>query len=85
MINWHESETDDDGFMAEAEGYEVSVAPADPAFNKDGWFWRVDATEVISEWPEVYNCGFSRTAELAKAAAEKSLARAIKVEAAKVR
>lgn len=40
-------------------------------------FWRVDATSAVSEWPEVYDCGFERTVAAGKAACVAALARAL--------
>ncbi len=71
-VAWYPSETGE-GVEAEAGGY---VAAVHAALDGDGIFWRVDATAAVSEWPEVYACGFAATEADARRDAEAALARA---------
>lgn len=62
-IKWHCSEHDDhpESGTAYLAGYVADVYP-----DETGWFWRVDVTSEISEYPETVDCGFTATAGLAK-------------------
>lgn len=75
MLTWHEAEWDAAAFMAYSGGYEVSVSP--PREGEPQWFWTVDATSEISEWPETWSCGFASSEAGAKAAAQISVEKAI--------
>lgn len=78
-IAWHESETDEEAISTYLAGYTAEVGPCreDASFE---WFWRVDATSEVSEWPEVFNCGFAETLSDAIERAEKSLRKAVMQE-----
>lgn len=72
-LDWQTAEWDERSDAAYTRGLDVQVTP-------DGsrWCWMVRATAEVSEYPEVYNCGFAPTREKARAAAERSVAKAIK-------
>ena len=82
-IEWNEGECGPDYFEAEFNFYVAQVYPAG-TLDEDGrecrdeeagYFWRVDSTSAISEWPEVVNCGFAPTVAEAKSLAEACLLR----------
>lgn len=72
-MEWFESETHQSGEMLYFAGFEASVQP--PSDEESRWFWRVDATPVVSEVPEIINCDFALNKEQAKKAAEECVQR----------
>jgi len=72
-IVWTESEWADDGFGAYLKGYSADVYPA-----SDGWFWQVEASEAVSEFPELQDAGKTKTVTQAKYKAQAALRRAAK-------
>lgn len=68
QAEWRESLLD--GVAAYHEGYECSVEKAREtlatglAFGQQMYWWQVRMTSAISEWPEVYDCGFAETMSL---------------------
>lgn len=76
-INWGPCEWDDsgEGVSASYAGYEADVTPTIVADGQK-WFWRVDATSDVSEYPEVYDCGHSATRADGQDAAETALRKA---------
>lgn len=71
MITWTRSESCEhpDARSAYHEGYFADVYPT----GFGNWFWRVDTTNRISEYPEVCDCGEASTASSACTAAENYL------------
>lgn len=77
FCNWAEAEWADEDTVAEVaenNGYELSVT-----LDKETstWFWRVDVTAAISEYPETWDCGFVRERQDAKLAAEEAARKAV--------
>ena len=72
---WSESETGEpQAVQAYTPGYELTVMPGPSG---GAWFWRVDLTAEISEWPEVLACDFTETLDEAKAAATAAVSRSL--------
>lgn len=78
-IQWGPAEwldSSEQGGSAFYKGYELSVNP--PSEENKKFFWRVDATSQVSEYPEVFATGSAKTLEEAKKAAEAAAMRAVK-------
>lgn len=73
-INWQSSEWQEHGFSAEHGGYVADVYP--DQHSDRGWFWRVDATASVSEWPEIIDCDFAESEDTAKTKAQTALLKA---------
>ena len=71
-MEWRQCEWHEKGYETEHEGYTASVTPDDDG----GWFWRVDATSAVSEYPEVQDCEIAPSRNVAKARAEQALLKA---------
>ena len=71
-VQWQPLEWNDEGSGAMVEpGLKVEVYP-----DEGGWFWRVDFTAAVSEWPEVWDCNTASDESAAKACAQAAVAAA---------
>lgn len=70
-IQWHQHENMLSAFF---HGYELTISTEE----NGSYSWIVEATNKISEYPEVYKTGESKTIEQAKKDVELSVKKAIK-------
>lgn len=65
-VQWQPLEWNDDGSAATVEpGLKLEISPDEDG----GWFWRVDLTAAVSEYPEIWDCGIASDETAAQACA----------------
>lgn len=75
---WHEAEWDNRSLARWENGIEAGVDPTPGTADRPRmkWFWWVKPTSSRCEYPEMWNCGFASTVEVAKARADAAVRKA---------